>query len=109
MSSVCEGQVIAVDVSPRRDRRSVSAETQPGAGWESSRVVRSRVQSAASAPNSFSIVMRTMMLNSVISAESMKRYIDLYLKPPIEQVEMFDWMAGSMKSRRSDTATLSIN
>jgi hypothetical protein len=33
------------------------------------------------------------MLNSVISADSMKRHIDVYLKPPIEEVEMFDWMA----------------
>ena len=93
MRSICEGQVIAVDISPRRDLRSVSAETQAGTGWESSRVVRSRVQSASSAPNSFSIVMRTIMLNSVISAESMKRHIDIYLKPPIEEIEMFDWMA----------------
>jgi hypothetical protein len=37
--------------------------------------------------------MRSIMLNSVISAESMKRHIDIYLKPPIEQIEMFDWMA----------------
>ena len=37
--------------------------------------------------------MRTIMLNSVISADSMSRHIDTYLKPPIEQIEMFDWMA----------------
>ena len=92
MKSICDGRVIAVDVSPRRDLRSQSAETQV-TGWESSRVVRSRVQAASTAPNSFSIVMRTIMLNSVISADSMKRHIDVYLKPPIEEVEMFDWMA----------------
>ena len=35
--------------------------------------------------------MRTVMLNTVISAEAMRKHIDLYLRPPVEHIEMFDW------------------
>jgi NTE family protein len=91
MKSLCGGPVIAVDVSPKRDLRSASGEK---AG---PRIVRPGNHAAASAagglPSVYSIVMRTVMLNTVISAESMKKHIDLYLKPPVEHIEMFDWMA----------------
>jgi predicted acylesterase/phospholipase RssA len=93
MKSLCGGPVIAVDVSPRRDLRG-NTESKAGA-----RIVRGASHAAASAaatgglPSVYSIVMRTVMLNTVISAESMRKHIDLYLRPPVEHIEMFDWMA----------------
>jgi NTE family protein len=93
MKTLCGGPVIAVDVSPKRDLRG-------GPGEKSGpRIVRPGNQTAATAsatgglPSVYSIVMRTVMLNTVISAESMKKHIDLYLKPPVEHLEMFNWMA----------------
>jgi NTE family protein len=94
MKSLCGGPVIAVDVSPRRDLRGAAPEVKSGA-----RIVRGTSYAAAPAaatgglPTVYSIVMRTVMLNTVISAESMKKHIDLYLRPPVEHIEMFDWMA----------------
>ncbi len=91
MQKLCGGYVIAVDVSVRRDL------TAPGNGnserWETQRILRSGPSSGGAVPNVFSIVMRTVMLNSVIAAEAMKRNIDLYLKPPVESIGMFEWMA----------------
>lgn len=91
MKRLCGGPVIAVDVSPRRDLRAVTGEKDLKS---SPRIVRAGQQASASGmPSVYSIVMRMVMLNTVISAESMKKHIDLYLKPPVEHIEMFDWMA----------------
>ncbi|MBI4471356.1 MAG: patatin-like phospholipase family protein [Acidobacteria bacterium] len=90
MQKLSAGRVIAVDVSPRRDLRA-SAERDSRSTLEGARVLRPGSQSTAKAPGGFSIMMRTIMLNSVISADSMKRHMDLYLKPPVEHIEMFDW------------------
>ena len=38
-------------------------------------------------------MMRTTMLSSVDNTEAMKQQADLYLHPPIERVEIFDWKA----------------
>lgn len=93
MKTLCGGPVIAVDVSPRRDLRSATGDKDLRS---SPRIVRGGHQAAAatgSLPSVYSIVMRTVMLNTVISAEAMKKHIDLYLKPPVEHIEMFDWGA----------------
>jgi len=91
MKSICGGPVIAVDVSPRRDLRAATGEKDLKSN---ARIVRAGQPAAAgSLPSVYSIVMRTVMLNTVISAEGMKKHIDFYFKPPVEHVEMFDWMA----------------
>jgi NTE family protein len=85
MQRLCGGRVIAVDVSPRSD---LGAPTN-----EFKRMVRSGQQPLGSLPGIHSVVMRTVMLNSLISAESMRRYADVYMNPPVEEIEMFDWAA----------------
>ncbi len=91
MKSICGGRVIAVDVSPRRDLRAATGERDIKSN---PRVVRAgKPNSASSLSNVNSIVMRTVMLNAVISADAMKQHVDFYLKPPVEHIEMFDWMA----------------
>lgn len=88
MQNVCGGKVIAVDVSSRHDLRALVGSKDDGACG--SRIIRSGAR-PTSAPSEYSIAMRTIMLNSVISADAMKRNIDLYLKPPVDDIEMFDW------------------
>jgi predicted acylesterase/phospholipase RssA/CRP-like cAMP-binding protein len=91
MKSLCGGTVIAVDVSPRRDLRAATGEKDLKSN---PRIVRAGPPSAATGlPSVSSIVMRTVMLNTVLSVEAMKKYIDVHLKPPVEHIEMFDWMA----------------
>jgi predicted acylesterase/phospholipase RssA/CRP-like cAMP-binding protein len=85
MQRCCGGRVIAVDVSPRSD---LGASTN-----EFRRLVRSGQQPVGNLPSVHSVVMRTVMLNSLISAESMRRYADVYMNPPVEDIEMFDWAA----------------
>ena len=85
MQRLCGGRVIAVDVSPRSD---LGASTN-----EFRRIVRSGQKPPDSLPSIHSVVMRTVMLNSLISAESMRRYADVYMNPPVEEIEMFDWAA----------------
>ena len=82
----------AVDVSPRRDLRAATGERDSNSN---ARIVRAGQQGggAAGLPSVYSIVMRTVMLNTVLSAETMKKHIDFHLKPPVEHIEMFDWMA----------------
>lgn len=92
MKKICGGRVIAVDVSPRRDLRSSSDKTSREA-WEGKRIHRAGHAPQSAAPNSLSVVMRTIMLNSVLSSDSIRRQVYLYLKPPIDDIEMFDWMA----------------
>jgi predicted acylesterase/phospholipase RssA/CRP-like cAMP-binding protein len=87
MKDVCGGKVIAVDVSPRSD---LSASTN-----EFRRLVRSGKQPHGHLPSIQSVVMRTVMLNSLLAADSMRQHCDLYLKPPVEDIEMFDWTAVS--------------
>jgi predicted acylesterase/phospholipase RssA/CRP-like cAMP-binding protein len=85
MKNICGGKVIAVDVSRRSD---LSASTH-----EFRRLVRSGKQPQGHLPSIQSIVMRTVMLNSLLAADSMRHHCDLYLKPPVEEIELFDWSA----------------
>jgi len=90
MKTICGGRVIAVDVSPRRELRADLNDRYVLSGWEALRR-RPRDGSATSHPNIFNILMRATMLKSVLDADAMKQRVDLYLQPPVANVDMFDW------------------
>jgi predicted acylesterase/phospholipase RssA/CRP-like cAMP-binding protein len=94
MKKLCSGPVIAVDVSPR------------SMDLASPRIERSGRQPAENTPGTQAILMRTLMLHSVLSAEYMKRYVDVYLRPPVEDIPMFDWMAIAEIAERGYRYTL---
>ena len=90
MKTLCGGRVIAVDVSPRRELRAELNDRYVLSGWDVLRR-RPRGASTSNTPNIFNIVMRAAMLKSVLDADAMKQIVDLYLQPPVADVDMFDW------------------
>ncbi len=87
------GPVIAVNVSPREDLGTVWPNSYTLSGW---RLLWERLRGSAAArvyPSALWVLQRTVLLGSVSSAERMESLVSLYLRPPVDNYEMFKWRA----------------
>jgi NTE family protein/lysophospholipid hydrolase len=91
MRTVSGGTVVAVDVSPREDLALDARYATPPASWS---YLWNRMRPSTRAiplPNIVDIMMRTAMLSSVRMTNVVKQGVDLYIRPPIDQFELFEW------------------
>jgi NTE family protein len=84
------GPVVAVNVSPREDLRTRRPDSYHLSGW---RLLWDRLlrKHAMQHPSIVWVLQRTVLLNSVASAERLERMVSLYLHPPLDKYEMFGW------------------
>lgn len=85
------GTVIAVDVNPQKD---LSVDPQWQETPSASRIVRSRVnplEKPIKVPGLLTVLMRSMLLSSVHTSQEVSRRVDLYLRPPVDEFEIFEW------------------
>lgn len=91
MRTVSGGTVVAVDVSPREDLVLDARFDEPPGSWS---YLWNRMRPSTRGiplPNIVDIMMRTAMLSSVRMTNVVKRSVDLYIRPPIDQFELFEW------------------
>ena len=93
MRRLASGTVFAVDVSGRVEFKTTRAPYARLSGWQ---VLRDRLNPFAhhdAVPSILRILTRAAMLNSVNRSAEIRRAADVYIHPPIEGIEMFDWKA----------------
>jgi NTE family protein/lysophospholipid hydrolase len=91
MRTISGGTVVAVDVSPREDLVLDARFDEPPGSWS---YLWNRMRPSTRGiplPNIVDIMMRTAMLSSVRMTNVVKRSVDLYIRPPIDQFELFEW------------------
>jgi NTE family protein/lysophospholipid hydrolase len=91
MFEMCNGFVIAVNVSPERDL-TVDFSQFPSP-WK---VLWDRLVAASRArnvPNILDMLLRTTMVGSIHQTNAVKQAADLYLQPPLNQFKLFDFRA----------------
>jgi predicted acylesterase/phospholipase RssA len=91
MRALCDGTVIASDVSP-----AVDLAVDPGAGvsaglWSRLSPWRAARSGGRKPPTIVDVLSRVSTLNSTVATEAVKRQADLYLHPPTEDFTVVDW------------------
>lgn len=91
MRHVCDGTVIASDVSPLVDL-AVDAEAGVSPGlWRRIAPWGGGPADGRKAPTIVDVLSRVSSLNSTVAIEAMKRHANLYLHPPTEEFTVVDW------------------
>ncbi|MGE5218053.1 MAG: patatin-like phospholipase family protein [Chloroflexota bacterium] len=91
MKKLCQGAVIAVDVSEQMEFKSQLEESYSVSGWK---LLWRRLNPLAvkpDLPNIFNILYRATTVGSLRTIETVKVEADLYLNPPVSQFGIFDW------------------
>lgn len=91
MRDHCNGAVIAVNVSPPIDLIANCEDRDNLSFWEFMRRKWFGKKDGGSIPNMLEILMRTAFLSSIHHRESMARYADLLVHPPMVGVGLLDW------------------
>ena len=91
MRKLCEGPVIAVDVSPSVDLVTNVPDRDSLSGWELAWNRLNPLAETPYIPGIVDILMRAVSLGSVYHSESVKQQVDLYIHPPIEGFGIVDW------------------
>jgi len=91
MRSACDGFVAAVDVCERVDLRTTAPYVEELSGWKLllNRMIPGRTRHHI--PSFVSILARTAMLASAYQQEAVKRNVNLYVHPPVDQFSGFAW------------------
>ncbi len=91
MAEICDGRILAVDVTPVVEL-SVDREIgEPPSGWALGLSRLSPFGRPPRMPSIFELLGRVTALASIRQLADMKRLADLYLHPPIEGFSMFGW------------------
>ena len=93
MEQVCEGRVIAVDVSPRIEMKTDLPNCDYLSGWALLRKSLNPLAKTPSLPTLAKVMSRTAMLASVNNSEAMQYRAELYMHPPVDDIDMFAWEA----------------
>ena len=91
MSKLCQGRVLAVDVTSRVELLTNVKNAETLSGWK---ILGRRLNPWAkrlNVPGLFSILQRATMLNSIRFTEAAKCQADLYFNPSVSQFGLFDW------------------
>jgi NTE family protein len=91
MRSVSTGLVFTVDVSQRVEFTTTVEPYAHLSGW---RVLANRLglsRRREKVPSMFKLLWRSTVLNSVHRSADVRRLSDIYIHPPLDDVEIFDW------------------
>ncbi len=91
MRDQCHGSVVAVNVSPPVDLIANCEDKDNLSFWEFMRRKWFGKKDGGSIPNMLEILMRTAFLSSIHHRETMARYADLLVHPPMAGVGLLDW------------------
>lgn len=91
MKKLCQGQVLAVDVSEQAEFKSALAQSYSVSGWQ---LLWQRLNPFAAAPdlpNILQTLYRTTTVAGVRASENAKSQADLCFQPPVSQFGVFEW------------------
>jgi NTE family protein len=91
LKKLCGGQVIVINVSPRREVTVDSSLAEMPSAW---RILRSRInpfEAAIKVPGISVTMMRTLMVASERKSREVERMADFYLRPPIDRFRLDDF------------------
>lgn len=91
MQDLCKGKVIAVNVSAKSDF-AVEIENMP-TPWEHIRNQALPSKRALRIPTILDILTRSTMLGSLSKADEVRKSVDLYLEPPIDEFGLMEFTA----------------
>jgi predicted acylesterase/phospholipase RssA/CRP-like cAMP-binding protein len=96
MMNFCKGSIIAVNTSPKIDCTTNITHHDSLSGWWLLWKKMNPFARKIIVPNILEILTRTTMLSSFKSVEDTKKFVDLYLHPPISGIDMFDFKSIDM-------------
>jgi NTE family protein/lysophospholipid hydrolase len=90
MRSMCDGTIIASDVSVSED---LSADPDVGlaTGWRTLLAMRHRAKRGRKPPTIVDVLMRVSTVSSAMTVEEMSKTASLYLRPPTKDFTVVDW------------------
>jgi predicted acylesterase/phospholipase RssA len=91
MRSLCQGFVLAVDVSEQIEFKSKLAESYTVSGWKLLWQQINPWSEKPDLPNILNTLYRTTAVGGLRAIESAKSHADLCLEPPVKQFGVFDW------------------
>ena len=91
MRSLCQGWVLAVDVSEQIEFRSKLAESYTVSGWKLLWQQINPWSEKPDLPNILNTLYRTIAVGGLRAIESAKSHADLCFDPPVKQFGVFDW------------------
>jgi predicted acylesterase/phospholipase RssA len=91
MRRLCQGAVVAVDVSEQVEFKSQLEESYSVSGWNLLWQRLNPLAAKPDLPNIFNILYRATTVGSLRTIEAVKSEADLYLNPPVSQFGIFDW------------------
>jgi NTE family protein len=91
MKKICQGVVLAVDVSEQLEFKSNLAESYTVSGWKVLWRRFSPFSKPMDIPNILNILYRTTTVGSVQLIERAKAEADVYMNPPVTDFGIFDW------------------
>jgi NTE family protein len=91
MKSLCQGWVLAVDVSEQLEFRSKLAESYTVSGWKLLWQQINPWSERPDLPNILNTLYRTIAVGGLRAIESAKSHADLCLEPPVRGFGVFEW------------------
>jgi NTE family protein len=91
MRSLCDGRVIASDVSPTEDLATDRGVDMPTDGWSALFGRRRGSKSGRKPPTIVDVLLRVSTVSSAITVNAMSKRASLYLRPPAEDFTVVDW------------------
>ena len=91
MDEVCDGQIVAVDVTPVVELSVDRDMREPPSGWSLALTRFNPLKPSPGMPSIFELLGRVTALASIRQLAEMKELANLYLHPPTEGFSMFDF------------------
>ncbi|HEV3234552.1 MAG TPA: patatin-like phospholipase family protein, partial [Candidatus Dormibacteraeota bacterium] len=90
MRGICNGTVVAVNVSPIVDLHAAEGREVSTSGW-SLLGAKLRRRKGIAAPSIMAMMARSTVLASVHNSDAIRASVDLYLHPPTDHIDAFAW------------------
>jgi predicted acylesterase/phospholipase RssA len=94
MREVCDGIIIANNVSPKVDLNVAGLSEVTHSGWHYLKEVLNPFSKKMQMPGIFNTLMRSGMLSSIQAINVSKAMADIYMSPPIDNFQLLDFGAS---------------
>jgi predicted acylesterase/phospholipase RssA len=91
MREICDGVIIANNVSPKVDLNVGGASEATHSGWYYMLNALNLFSKKVEMPNIFNTLMRSGMLSSIEALNASKAMADIYMSPPIDNFQLLDF------------------
>jgi predicted acylesterase/phospholipase RssA len=91
MREICDGIIIANNVSPRVDLNVAGSSEGTNSGWYYMLNTLNPFSKKVQLPNILNTLMRSGMLSSIKAINVSKTMADIYMSPPIDKFQLLDF------------------